>query len=180
MSRPSDEELMLRFCSGDESAFDALFERHAVAVHGFISRIVRDSDLANDLLQVTFLSVVRARNRFQPGALVKPWLFTIAGNAARDLLRHDKRAMGSVEERRQSRERSLEVAFPDPGLRRLLSNALAALSADQREAVLLHKVEGWSFSEIAAAAGITETAARIRAHRGYEKLRQILGPQVEM
>jgi RNA polymerase sigma-70 factor (ECF subfamily) len=48
------------------------------------------------------------------------------------------------------------------------------LPVPQREAVVLHKVEGWNFDEISAALGISPTAARIRAHRGYERLRELL------
>lgn len=179
MQRPTDEELMSRFCDGDESAFEALFERHAERVHAFIVRLVRDPDLASDLLQLTFLSVIRSRSRFQPGAQVKPWLYTIAGNAARDALRHDRRLAATSEGLRPPRERAVEAALPDHGLRRVLLDALAALPTSHREAVLLHKIEGWSFSEIAAAAGITETAARLRAHRGYERLRSLLGNRLD-
>ena len=57
----------------------------------------------------------------------------------------------------------------------LNETAFAELPAQQREAVVLHKLEGWSFTQIAQAFDISETAARIRAHRGYEKLRELLG-----
>jgi RNA polymerase sigma-70 factor (ECF subfamily) len=60
-------------------------------------------------------------------------------------------------------------------MRRRLEDALQQLHPDQREAVILSKVEGWSFEEIASMRGISVVAARVRAHRGYEKLRQLLG-----
>jgi RNA polymerase sigma factor (sigma-70 family) len=175
---PSDEELMARFCRDDEGAFDLLFDRHSGAVFAFIARMVRDDALAEDLMQVTFLSVVRSRMRYTQGTAVLPWLFTIAGNAARDALRRNKHAEHHASEERQAPAVASEQSA-DPVLRKHLLAALDGLSAEQRQAVVLHKIEGWSFSEIARAAGITETAARIRAHRGYEKLRQLLGPQVE-
>lgn len=179
MGSPTDEELMVRFCDGDEGAFDVLFDRHSAAVHGFLTRIVRDPELARDLLQVTFLSLVRSRLRYERGTAVGPWLFTIAANAARDALRHDKRVKAHVQTEGKHEERSQEPVLPDPALRRQLLEALETLSADQREAVVLHKLEGWSFGEIARSAGITETAARIRAHRGYEKLRKLMGSWLE-
>ena len=180
MSAPSDEELMARFCDGDEGAFDVLFDRHATSVQAFLSRIVRDPEQARDLLQVTFLSLVRSRLRYERGTAVGPWLFTIAANAARDALRHDKRVKSHAQaEVAAKKEERIEPALPDPALRKQVLQALDALPADQREAVVLHKLEGWSFSEIGRAAGITETAARIRAHRGYEKLRKLLGAWVE-
>jgi RNA polymerase sigma factor (sigma-70 family) len=178
MSEVSDEELMGRFVDGDEACFDQLFERHAAAVQSFLGRIVRDPELAKDLLQQTFLSLVRSRFRYQRGTSVRPWLFTIAGNAARDLLRHDKQVKDHARAVAAEDEKSTSV-LPDPALRKRMLEALEALPKDQREAVVLHKVEGWSFGEIAAAFGITETAARIRAHRGYEKLRSLLGQGLE-
>ncbi|MBK7860930.1 MAG: RNA polymerase sigma factor [Archangiaceae bacterium] len=169
---------MARFCRDDEAAFDLLFERHSRSVYAFIARMVRDDALAEDLMQATFLSVVRSRMRYTQGTAVLPWLFTIAGNAARDALRRVRHADAHARAEAQHEPKSSE-APADPVLRKHLMAALDGLSAEQREAVVLHKVEGWSFSEIARAAGITETAARIRAHRGYEKLRQLLGSQVE-
>ena len=54
---------MERFCRGDESAFETLYARHAPPTMAFLTRMVRDQALAEDLLQTTFLSVVRARRR---------------------------------------------------------------------------------------------------------------------
>ncbi|NTX53536.1 RNA polymerase sigma factor, partial [Myxococcus sp. CA039A] len=88
MGSPSDEELMERFCDGAPDAFEALFARHSGRVQGFLTRMVRDGPLAEDLLQTTFLSVIRARGRYEPGTRFIPWLMTIAANAARDTLRH--------------------------------------------------------------------------------------------
>jgi RNA polymerase sigma-70 factor (ECF subfamily) len=170
---PTDEELMLRFCHGDERAFDRLFDRYSEAVHSFIARIVRDPEQTRDLLQVTFLSLVRSRLRFQRGKAVSPWLFTIAGNAARDALRREQHASQHAQWERFG-PHALEPALPDTGLRKRLLRALSALSADQREAVLLRQLEGWSFREIARSAGITEMAARGRAHRGQVRLKALV------
>ena len=68
-----------------------------------------------------------------------------------------------------------EAPMGDPGLRNELAKAFAALPEAQREAVLLHKVHGLTFEQIAEAVGTSPTAARIRAHRGYERLRSLLG-----
>jgi len=178
MGSPTDEELMERFCQGEDAAFEALFARHAERVRGFLARMVRDGPLAEDLLQTAFLSVIRARGRFEPGTRFESWLLTIAANAARDSLRHHRHAEAF------SRERSLDAetmspGVGDPGLRKQLEEALQQLPADQREAVVLSKVEGWSFEEIAALQGGSVGAARLRAHRGYEKLRVLLDGVVE-
>ena len=173
MGNETDEALMERFCGGDNAAFEALFARHAARVQGFLGRMVRDGPLAEDLLQTTFLSVIRARGRFEPGTRFVPWVLTIAANAARDALRRRLHAEELVR-RRDGESTSVEPRVGDPGMRKQLEDALQQLPEDQREAVLLNKVEGWSFEEIAALRGISVGAARVRAHRGYEKLRRLL------
>lgn len=174
---PTDDALMERFCRGDEAAFEVLYERHADPVLGFLLRMVRQPALAEDLLQTTFLSVVRARGRYQPGATVRAWIFAIAANAGRDALR-----------RRQARReepsavgRPTETAFespepPDPAAARAVQDALMQLPVEQREAVVMHKMQELSFPEIASALGITVSAAKVRAHRGYLRLRELLAP----
>ncbi|MFY0523360.1 RNA polymerase sigma factor [Archangium gephyra] len=164
---------MERFCDGDQAAFEALFARHAGRVQGFLARMVRDGPLAEDLLQTTFLSVVRARGRYEPGTRFAPWLLTIAANAARDALRRRQHVEAYAKDRDPS-PASVPPGVGDPGMRRHIEDALQQLHPDQREAVILSKVEGWSFEEIASMRGISVGAARVRAHRGYEKLRQLL------
>jgi RNA polymerase sigma-70 factor (ECF subfamily) len=172
-----DDALMERFCRGDESAFESLYARYAPPVLAFLTRMVRDSALAEDLLQVTFLSVVRARGRYQPGTAVRAWVFAIASNAGRDALRR----------RRAHREDLSATATPvegvappapvsDPATARAVQEALMRLPLEQREAVVLHKMQELSFEEIAAALGITVSAAKVRAHRGYHRLRELLAP----
>lgn len=176
MESLTDEQLMERFKAGDNSAFDPLFQRHSQPIHAFLIRMVRDRTLAQDLLQTTFLSMVRSRGRYEKGTSFAPWLLTIAANAARDSLRRKRRGDNAMDVvGRTETERSTEQVVSDHGARKEIEAAFAQLPAQQREAVILHKLNGWSFEQIAETLGISMTAARIRAHRGYEKLRSLLG-----
>jgi RNA polymerase sigma-70 factor (ECF subfamily) len=163
---------MERFVQGDEQAFSELYTRHAPRLQGALRRFVGSA--AGDVLQTTFLSIVRARGRYQRGAPFRPWLYTVAINAARDHLR------------RHHREEPTEtlpdapadpVPLPDPGLTRTVEAALAQLPENQREAIVLHRFEGFSFKQIADMLGVTETAVKVRAHRGYERLRTLLASE---
>jgi RNA polymerase sigma-70 factor (ECF subfamily) len=95
----------------------------------------------------------------------------VAINAARDHLRRH---------RREEPTDTLPDApadptpLPDPGLTRTVEAALAQLPENQREAIVLHRFEGFSFKQIAEMLGVTETAVKVRAHRGYERLRTLL------
>lgn len=164
---------MGRFCQGDAQAFDALFGRYARAIHAYLTRMVGNRSAAEDLTQATFLSLVRARGRFMEGARFRPWLYAIATNAARDHLRR-KRPEDLTDEGDLPSSPGEAAPMPDPGLERTIQRALAQLPDAQREAIVLHRFEGMSFGEIAEALGVTESAVKVRAHRGYEKLRELL------
>jgi RNA polymerase sigma-70 factor (ECF subfamily) len=176
VGRPSDEALMERFCRGEGDAFDALFSRHAKALYLYLLRMVSNEALAEDLLQATFLAFVRARRSYQAGSRVAPWLYSIAANAARDSRRRLQRCLeeSTPNGRAPAQGGFVEPSPIDPGLSRLVKQALEQLPPAQREAVLLHRFHELSFAEIAAAAGTSEGAAKVRAHRGYEKLRTLL------
>lgn len=165
---------MERFVQGEEQAFSELFRRHAPRLEGALRRMVGSA--AGDVLQTTFLSIVRARGRYQRGAPFRPWLYTVAINAARDHLRRHRREephpTGTLPDRPADPE-----PLPDPGLSRTIEAALAQLPENQREAIVLHRFEGFSFREIAELLGVTETAVKVRAHRGYQRLRTLLASQ---
>lgn len=168
-----DEELMERLQRGDRSALGLLFGRHQHGLRALLSRMVRDSALAEDLLQTTFLSVLRSASGYQRARTVVPWLNTIAANAARDSLRRAKlqSQFASVATGAGPTE---QPPFSEPSQRRAIERAFALLPAHQRHCVVLHKLEGRSFAQIAASLDITEAAARLRAHRGYQHLRALL------
>jgi RNA polymerase sigma factor (sigma-70 family) len=167
----SDEALMVRFRGGDRRAFDELFRRYAPALTSFLTRLTGSAAAAEDATQVTFLSVIRSRDQFLPGARVKPWLYAIAANATRDRHRRSRHEAPVADD---AVEAGLDAVQGDAGLRRRLLEALQRLPAPQREAVILHRLEGWSFAEIAEAVGASETAVKVRAFRGTQALREVL------
>jgi RNA polymerase sigma-70 factor (ECF subfamily) len=177
LDAPTDDALMQRFCHGDEAAFDMLHQRHAAAVLAYLTRMLRDSALAEDLLQTTFLSFVRARGRYEAGTNVRAWLYAIATNAARDALRRHRARPERLTETGAPPEVARESIEPrDRSAARAVEAALSKLPPDQREAVVLHKLQELSFEEIGTALGISVGAAKVRAHRGYQRLRELLGP----
>jgi RNA polymerase sigma factor (sigma-70 family) len=167
----SDEALMGRFVEGDEKAFDALFARHAPLVRAYLFRITGNGASADELTQATFLSLVKARGRFMKDAAFKPWLYAIATNAARDLHRRRRPEELAAEPPVQE---AVAPVMRDAGLERQVREALLKLPEAQRAAIVMHRFDGLSFAEIAAAEGVSEGAVKVRAHRGYEKLRELL------
>lgn len=166
------ERLMHAFRAGDLGALEALFDLHARRVHTFVLRLSNDPALAEDVTQAAFLSVVKGRDRFEATSRFVPWLYTIALHALRDHQRRRKResltADGSMP------EVPFDAAAPDLGVERRVREALQRLPEDQRQAVVLHHIEEFPFREIAAMTGASESAIKVRAHRGYSKLRDWL------
>jgi RNA polymerase sigma-70 factor (ECF subfamily) len=176
----SDEELMAAYVAGDRVAFKLLFDRYAGLLFAMAKRRLGSDDDARDVVQQTLLQLHRARNDFRPGARLRPWLFTIAMNLVREQYRKRKRR----------REQSLENTthpLPEPSSgqnpesdeeRKVRATriraALETLPAQQREVIELHWFEESPYEEIAQIVGASVAAVRVRAHRGYERLREIL------
>jgi RNA polymerase sigma-70 factor (ECF subfamily) len=173
---PTDEELMSAYAAGDARAFETLFARLAPRVHGFFLRSFRDEGVADDLLQVTFMKVHRARGQFRPELRLLPWLFAIASRVRLDELRRRLRLPEDASEEAiaLADERAPRDPPADGDVRDAVRAALDALPESQRTVIQLHRYEGMTFAEIARALGTTPGAAKLRAFRGYETLRQRL------
>jgi RNA polymerase sigma-70 factor, ECF subfamily len=168
--------LMERYLEGRIEAFDGLYDALAGRLRGYLLSLCRDSSLADDLLQETFMQVHRSRRTYDPGRPVTPWIFAIA----RHVYLMNRRSTGRrlrFEERVAADVKSSDVARDD--VRALadadeVRRALRDIPADQREALLMHHVVGWSFAEIAERLGIRINAAKTRAFRGMRKMREQL------
>lgn len=180
---------MAAYCAGDSGAFERLFASLAPRLHGFFMRSFESRAVADDLLQTTFLKLHRARDTYRREQPVRPWLFTIAARVRLDEHRKRKRLAEDFDEEAMARAEENQLAAapaPEPAV---LSDrvsdrvaqvrvALASLPESQRIIIHLHRFEGLTFAQIAASLGTTEGAVKLRAFRGYERLRKLLGPLV--
>ena len=87
----TDRDLLKRFIDGHVESLGLLAARYEGDLYGFLVRFVGDRQAAEDLFQETFLQVWRKRHQYDPRRAVRPWLFTIAANLARDWLRREGR-----------------------------------------------------------------------------------------
>jgi len=157
---------------GSQAAFDLLYQRIATRLFGYLIRLTHDRERAEDLLQVTFTKLHRARDSYLRGAPVLPWVFAIARRAFLD----ERRPIRSRQED-LSHDGSLPEPAPEPApgpLSDALELALARLPDNYREAIVLTKITGLSVIEAAEVLGTTPTAVKLRVHRGYKELRQYL------
>ena len=172
------ESLMARYVAGDAEAFDALYRETSQRVFAFFMMMTGDKARAEDLCQITYLKLHRARAGYIAQSPVIPWLMAIARNAfideARKRGRNKVRVTASGEVPDVTDPKTLEP--PQLGLKEAIDRAVEALSPGQREAFVLTKHTGLSPRDAALVLGTTETAVKLRVHRAYLALREALGP----
>ncbi len=171
MTHPSsDEDLMVLVQRGDADAFATLFARHRSPLYGYILRLARRPELADEVFQDAFLSVHRASATWSAAAgTFRSWLYRIATNALRDAQRKSARRPEILDD-------ELVIAVRDsPGERLDLERALAELPDNLRDAFLLASLSGLDHNEIASVLDISPDNARARVSRARARLRELLG-----
>jgi RNA polymerase sigma-70 factor (ECF subfamily) len=163
---------------GDRIAYASLLTLLTSVTRQFVRRHVGGSVMwVDDVVQETLLSVHSARQTYDARRPFGPWFFAIASNRMIDALRRERRV------------RSREVAgneLPDPGTRsagmrrveidaEAIRAAVAALPTRQRDVIEGLKFQDQSVREVAGRMGMTESAVKVTAHRGYRTLKRLLG-----
>lgn len=184
----TDQEWMLRLKAGDDEALSVLVAEYRDPVVRFLSRMVHQQALAEELAQEVFLRVYRSRKSYQPRARFSTWLYRIATNVGLNALRDGRM--------RRLRETSMEDMPSDAARRAVLADpaanaeqamleaerrqeirrAIEALPEKQRLAVLMHKYQEMDYAEIAEVLGCSESALKSLLFRAYETLRETLKP----
>jgi len=169
-----DAELLERIRRGDNEGAAELFERYAPALLRFTVRMLSDRASAEEVTQEVFLKVISRAHQYDGRAGVSSWLFAIAANACRDRRRRDRRAsvvpLESVAEPR-ARGESVESMIASRQRRHAVREALAELSEEQREALILARYHGMPYAEIARTLGISVGAVKTRIFRAVETLK---------
>jgi RNA polymerase sigma-70 factor (ECF subfamily) len=178
MDRDDERLLVARFSAGDVDAFDELYEAYRPRVFAFLLRMSRSRTVAEDLLDETWLRLVRHARELRPDTRIGPWLFTVARNLywtyRRSVLVEDTYAP----------ELALwpsPAPWPSPfelaaanELERRVERALSTLAPQYREVVLLIAQEGLTPSDAAVVCGITPEALRQRLSRARAALTEKL------
>jgi RNA polymerase sigma factor (sigma-70 family) len=175
----TDEALMTRYQAGDMDAFDQLYLRYEKKLYNYLLKTVRDASLAADLFQEVFLKLHRFRDQYDPRQSFAPWFFTIAANTMKNAFRAQRGAHEEILTEEIQDEKQSTVSGPDrhveaEELGGAIEKALSELPQNQREVILLSKMEGFSYGEIAQVLGMTSNAVKQMAHRGLIALRKKL------
>ncbi len=189
LPRMSDEALLSSSLEGNMVAFDLLVDRYYDRLYVYLLRFLKDSDMAEDLLQETFLRVWKKRNEFRNIASFSTWIYTIAGNLARSEWRRRKRwrmfRLGPSEN-----EEEPDFELPHEGLTpdRTVENRMAVedlihelerLPERYRQVVILRDIQGMTYEEIAGIVQVPVGTVKSRLNRGRLILQEKLGQWYE-
>ncbi len=185
LTQEADEDLMVRYQRGEVRGFEILLGRHRKAVFNFILRYVGDKETAEDLLQETFMRVIKGADAYKRQAKFTTWLYTIARNLCVDQTRrrkHRKHASldapmaadddsGTLLDVIPSNEMASDRKSVNKQLYQRLQGAIGALSEDQREVFLMREFLDMPFKQIADVVGVPENTVKSRMRYALEKLR---------
>jgi len=173
-----DDLVLARARSGDADALERVFRHFEAPVYTLARRLTRTPHDAEDVLQETFLEVVRSISRFRADGSFAGWIRRVAASKA--LMRLRARESRPVEDELSDEVADTAPAPPTTLPERLdLEAALARLSDAARAVIWLHDVEGYSHDEIAALMGKTASFSKSQLARAHARLRVLLAPPAE-
>ncbi len=172
------DQAMVGYAQGRRGAFEELYRLLTPVVTRYLRRILTSEHRVKDALQTTFLKIHRARDSYMPGTSARAWALAVARNAALDQLRRKASSELSLDELAMDRLIDLRPNVMDDSLHQedlaLIRAAVEALPERSREVVRLHKLDEIPLADVAEQLGIRASTARVRAHRGYLRLRELL------
>ncbi|MDQ8151127.1 MAG: sigma-70 family RNA polymerase sigma factor [Gemmatimonadota bacterium] len=182
---------MSQYIAGESRAFDVLFHRYQSRLLNFINRTIGDRERAEDLVQEAFIRVHRHIARFDRAKKFSTWIYTIAGNLAKNELRNRGRnpivlfqAMGTDHD---DDERPLEFEDPDSRpddlfeqrhLREMIDGAVAQLPTHHQKVFVMRELEGRSYEEIAELTDCNLGTVKSRLNRARSAFAEVIAPAV--
>ena len=193
-SSDSDAVLVQRAVAGDQRAFELLVIKYQRRLQRLIGRLVRDTDLVEDIAQETFIRAYRALPQFRGESQFYTWLYRIAVNTAKKFLQERKRsptmsdrAFLPNEDNDETfrvvvepiNDETPESVLAAKEIAAAVNSGLAALPLDLRQALTLREIEGLSYEEIAAVMDCPMGTVRSRIFRARELISAKLKPMLE-
>jgi RNA polymerase sigma-70 factor (ECF subfamily) len=172
-----DRQLFELWLKGDSNGFSALYGRYKNRVFGFLLRMTGDRDIAEDLLQETFLAAMRNAGQFDRSRSFLSWLFGIAHKRAIDYFRHVKvetEHAGDAADSVGSKIDSPDDAASNRDLRKKIGRAVEQLEPLQREVFMLRELGGVPFKEISEIMGCPLNTALGRMRLALKNIRKEL------
>jgi RNA polymerase sigma-70 factor (ECF subfamily) len=154
------------------TSFEKLVENHSREIFGYLWRMTYNTHEAEDLLQDTFLRAYKAYPRLKDHKHLRAWLYKIATNTARSHIKREKKYQNlPLFEQLTASSHDVAEQVEERIDLQAVKDAVDQLPERQRAALLMHKFQGLSYAEIAAALNTREDAARANVYQAMKKLR---------
>lgn len=174
-----DKPLVLAFQAGDEYAFVSLYNRYKNGIYAFCLKMLLDQDLAQEVLQETFVRAFENRHRLAQAQSFRSWLYTIARNQCLNQLRRSERlvpfATGKAELRIPDQETPFAQLEKSERIA-LVNRFLNLLKPEYREVLVLREYQNLTYAEIAAITRNTESSVKSRLFKARRKMAVFLAP----
>ena len=168
-----ESELIRCAARGDKRAFNAIYKKFAPRVYGVVYGIVMHHETALDITQLTFVRVWRALPRFKHGSPFFPWIYAIARNRAlTEVAKRKNRPCALELDERIAGE--AETHDRDVELKEDIGRALAKLSPEHREIIILRHFQSLSYQEIADSFGCPVGTVMSRLHNARKAMKALL------
>lgn len=165
----SDEELMRAYLDGEKAAIALLLTRRRDWMWSVARKTVRDATIAEDAVQEAMTAVFRKAHTFRSESKVSTWMYMIVQNACIDLLRKES-VRPQLSESDESIVTESRSFAEQSDTKIMMTQALASLPDDQRIALTMTIMEGYSIDEVATIAGVAPGTIKSRCSRGKEAL----------
>src|SRR5215471_17262358 len=175
---PNEAELLVACQKGDSQAFRSLFDSHKDRVYSLACYLSRDEDIANDITQQAFVTMLREAREFRGDAKLSTWLYRLVCNLCADERRHQKKwtslaAAGRKEAMSQKAPQEREFARNE--IARAVMRAIESLKPKLRAPVVLKYLDDLSYQEISEVLGCSIGTVASRLNRGHKLLARKLG-----
>ncbi|MCC8088741.1 MAG: sigma-70 family RNA polymerase sigma factor [Rikenellaceae bacterium] len=184
LTKMNDRELLIAYSSGNGDAVSVLIERHRKRIYDYIRMMVKDSDLADDLFQETFIKVVKSlrERRYEDNGKFLAWVMRIAHNQVIDHFRRQKQQNNVRSEdagydllnNKKYSDRTVEEEMISDQITSDIRKLVEFLSAKQKEVVIMRYYLDMSFKEIADQTGVSINTALGRMRYALINLRKLI------
>jgi len=173
----TDNELMLHVKAGDLDKMSLLFSQHHRSLYNFLYHMTHDKEASEDMVQNVFYRMLKYRHAYSGKGEFVTWMFHLARNVLKDGFKKKKRA-GNYDELEEVSEKISGGILADEQLgkkqaQHQLYLALEKLNEQEREILVLNKLQELKYHQIAQVLNINEGAVKVRVHRAFNQLKTI-------
>ena len=162
-----DRKDWINYCNGNQSAIEKIYRRHKDNMYTYCFYITGDRQISEDIVQETFVKLLKSNQKNRKIQSIKNWLFICARNLIFNYLKKNNRVNSNL-----SQIQNVTDTFP-PDVKLFVERILNKLTPDERDLILLREYHQYPINEISSFLEISEEAVRVRLYRIRKKMRQL-------